>query len=52
VNRGNARPLMSLELMSLENRGYSAATNLQAILTLEVQSREKLYVTGPIGSRQ
>jgi hypothetical protein len=32
--------------------GYSAATNLRAILTLEVQSGEKLCVTGPVGSRQ
>jgi hypothetical protein len=36
----------------VHNRGYSAATNLRAILTLEVQSGEKLYVTGPVGSRQ
>ena len=36
----------------VRNRGYSAATNLRAILTLEVQSGEKLYVTGPVGSRQ
>ena len=37
---------------TVRNRGYSAATNLRAILTLEVQSGEKLCVTGPVGSRQ
>ena len=37
---------------AVRNRGYSAATNLRATLTLEVQSGEKLYVTGPVGSRQ
>ena len=36
----------------VRNRSYSAAPNLRATLTLEVQSEEKLYVTGPVGSRQ
>ena len=37
---------------TFHNRGYSAATNLRAIPTLEVQSGEKLCVAGPVGSRQ
>jgi hypothetical protein len=37
---------------TVRNTGYNAVTNLRAILTLEVQSGEKLCVTGPVGSRQ
>jgi hypothetical protein len=37
---------------TVHNTGYIAVTNLRPILTLEVQSGEKLCVSGPVGSRQ